>query len=219
MTKIVESTEENDYKMPKELGTAKLHYKLTLEDGGRVIADSRADGNEEPVTHVLDEAELLCPAVEMALKKMKKGGVSKLQIKAPQYGFGEEGSADLGVPASAVVCAEIELVEFENEKDSWDLNEEEKLAAAEAKKVKGNEKAKAKDWARAIRRYESAKTALASDHKMSDEQKEQAKALKITLHTNLAMVHEKIGDTDAVSDLLACLSLYDSSRCADAVGL
>ena len=100
MTKIVESAEANDYKNPKDMGTAKMHLKVTLEDG-TVVKDTRADNGDEPVSHQLDETIPICPAVEMALKKMKKGGHSKLKI-SPKHGFGD-GNAELGVPGGATV--------------------------------------------------------------------------------------------------------------------
>ena len=195
MTKIVESAEANDYKNPKDMGTAKMHLKVTLEDG-TVVKDTRADNGDEPVSHQLDETIPICPAVEMALKKMKKGGHSKLKI-SPKHGFGD-GNAELGVPGGATVLAEIELVEFENEKDSWDLSEDEKLETADKKKQQGNQKLKAGDLARAMRRYESAKSVLASDYKMDDDQKEKAKAMKVTIFTNMAVVEAKLGNQEAV---------------------
>ena len=128
---------------------------------------------------------------------MKAGGKTKLKI-APTYGFGEEGHADLGVPPNATLLCDLELVSFTNEKDSWDLKEDEKLDAAEVKKANGNQKAKSQDWGRALRRYEAAKTILASDYKMDDEQKEKCKAIKVVLFTNMAMVHAKAGADDKV---------------------
>ena len=74
------------------------------------------------------------------------------------------------------LTAKVELISFENEKDSWDLDEAEKLAAAAAKKEDGNAKFKAGDIARAMRRYEAAKACLASDYKMDEKQKEECKA-------------------------------------------
>ena len=179
------------------MGVVKIHLKVTLEDG-QVVFDSKASGEDSsPVSHQVDEDTPICPAIELALKKMKKGGHSKLTI-APQYGCGPEGNVKLGVPADATLLAEIELLEYENEKDSWDLSEEEKLALAEKKKLMGNQKLKAGDMERALRRYEAAKSALASDYKMDDDQKAKAKAIKITLFTNMAMVKSKMGDEEAV---------------------
>ena len=49
-----------------------------------------------------------------------------------------------------------------------------------------------------VGRYDAAKTILASDYKMDDEQKEQCKAIKVVLFTNMAMVHAKAGADDKV---------------------
>ena len=60
---------------------------------------------------------------------------------APKYGFGEAGDDEVGVGENAVITADIELIDFENEKESWELKDSDaKLASAEAKKVLGNEK-------------------------------------------------------------------------------
>jgi tetratricopeptide (TPR) repeat protein len=92
----------------------------------------------------------------------------------------------------------VELLSFENEKDCWDLDEDEKLAVAAAKKEDGNAKFKAGDIARAVRRYEAAKACLASDYKMDEKQKEACKAAKVVLCTNLAMCAAKLGKQEDV---------------------
>jgi peptidylprolyl isomerase len=50
----------------------------------------------------------------------------------------------------------------------------------------------AKDFARAIRRYEAAKSLLTSDYDFTDEEKKQAKDHKIAIWNNLAMCQEKM---------------------------
>jgi FKBP-type peptidyl-prolyl cis-trans isomerase 2 len=197
MTKVVEAADSNDYKMPKDMGTAKLHFELSTTDGKVLVPRT-----EEPISHQIDEDAIICPAIEAALKKMKTGGVSELRIAA-RCGFGELGNRELGVAPETEgnklqLTAKIELLSFENEKDCWDLSEEEKLSVAASKKEDGNAKFKAGDIARAMRRYEAAKACLASDYKMDDKQKEQCKAAKVILFTNLAMCAAKLGKQDDV---------------------
>eukprot|EP01052_Picozoa_sp_SAG31_P027468 SAG31_NODE_2575_length_5453_cov_7.045013_7_plen_219_part_00 len=194
--------------MPKDMGVVRMIYKITRPDGTVL---SEGGTSEEPATHQvetysvallllpkkipywfvilqIDEDEIVPPVLEMALKKMKAGGKSELRIESSYCGEGEEGP----------LTGELQLVSFENEKDSWDLEEPEKLAVAEAKKEAGNVKLKAGDLDRALRRYEAAKTVLASDYKMDDEQKEKCKAIKVVVFTNMAMVHAKKGNMDEV---------------------
>ena len=59
---------------------------------------------------------------------------------------------------------------------------------------------KTKDFERAIRRYETAKAHLTSDYDFTDEQKEKAKALNISIWTNIAMCQDKLGQESAVLD-------------------
>lgn len=191
--KIVEG---EGYKNPKDLGTAKFHYKLALVDG-TTIKDSQTENNGEPISHVIDEGELPCCAIELAVKKMKKGGKSEVRI-SPKYAFGDAGSEQFGVPAKAEILGTVELVSFENEKESWELHDnEEKLQVAQAKKVLGNERVKIKDFEKAARRYENAKDVLTSDYSFTEEQKEKSKELKVSIWTNLAMCQDKLGQADA----------------------
>lgn len=50
--------------------------------------------------------------VERAIQKLKKGETARIIIK-PQYGFGSEGSNELGVPPNATVEYVVTLVSFE----------------------------------------------------------------------------------------------------------
>lgn len=86
---------------------------------------------------------------------MKKNEVALLTI-APEYAFGStESQQELAVvPPNSTVHYEVELVSFEKEKESWDMNTEEKIEAAGKKKEQGNTLFKAGKYARASKRYE-----------------------------------------------------------------
>ena len=77
------------------------------------------------------------------------------------HGLQDGSSRELGVPSTGnpvAVVLTVRLVSFEADKESWEYtDDDEKFEAAEARKALGNHKVKSKDYARALRRYESAK--------------------------------------------------------------
>eukprot|EP01051_Picozoa_sp_SAG22_P002313 SAG22_NODE_101_length_20519_cov_15.588002_29_plen_394_part_00 len=246
MTKLIEAADEKDYKMPKDMGVAQIAYKVTDKATGAVLAE--AGSAEAPVAHQIDETEIALPAIELALKKMKAGGKSELNIVGDKKYSPFDGSPALTV--------ELFLASFENEADrcalrlslsplarcvhewsgrtlrlnqcrvslagclsflpclrSWDLEEDAKLAGAEAKKDAGNAKFKAGDLGRAQRRYEAAKTMLVSDYKMDDAQKEKCKALKVgapLAATICFAVHPRRTNAESASAKLTNERLRDS---------
>lgn len=49
--------------------------------------------------------------VEMALRKMKKTQQTRIKIK-PDYGFGDEGHKEFGIPAGASITYEVTLIDY-----------------------------------------------------------------------------------------------------------
>ena len=60
-------------------------------------------------------------------------------------------------------------------KDSWEMSDEEKVAAAAAAKDAGNAAFKAGRWARAAKKYKAATDGISYDDKFSEELKHQAR--------------------------------------------
>jgi Flp pilus assembly protein TadD len=222
----IQSGEESDYKMPKELSEVSLRYQVAAADGA-MLAETAADA--EPVVYVLDlalaeEGDSVgsIEGIDEALKKMKKG--SKCELRRMSGG-------------SLASTTTLELVAFEGPKESWDLKDDEKIIHAKKLKDLGNAafaravakpspssptrsttkhvlKALGKDFskaaelstgelARAMRRYTSAKDALLSDTSMSEEQKTESKELKISLFNNMALVASKGVDSAAQKTVVA----------------
>lgn len=99
--------------------------------------------------------EQVIDGLDRAVSTMKKGEQALLTI-APEYAFGSsESQQELAVvPPNSTVCYEIELVSFDKEKESWDMNTDEKIEAAGKKKEEGNVLFKAGKYAKASKRYE-----------------------------------------------------------------
>ncbi|EFH40049.1 hypothetical protein ARALYDRAFT_917529 [Arabidopsis lyrata subsp. lyrata] len=99
----------------------------------------------------------------------------------PEYAFASTVSRQelAVVPPNSTVNYEVDLVTFEKERELWDMNTEEKIEAAGKKKEEGNAKFKAGKYALASKRYDKAVKFIEYDTSFSEEEKKQAKALKV----------------------------------------
>ncbi|KAL2470706.1 Peptidyl-prolyl cis-trans isomerase FKBP62 [Abeliophyllum distichum] len=151
--------------------------------------------NEDDLFEFKTDEEQVIEGLDRAVMTMKKGEVALLTI-TPEYAFGSsESKQELAVvPPNSTVFYDIELVSFEKEKESWDMNTQEKIDAAGKKKEEGNVLFKAGKYARASKRYEKAAKYIEYDTSFSEEEKKQSKALKITCNLNDAACKLKLKD-------------------------
>ncbi|KDO52833.1 hypothetical protein CISIN_1g036950mg [Citrus sinensis] len=149
--------------------------------------------DEEPLFEFKIDEEQVIDGLDRAVKTMKKGEVALVTIE-PEYAFGSCSSEkELAiVPANSTLFYEVELVSFIKEKESWDMNTQEKIEAAGKKKEEGNVLFKAGKYERASKRYEQAVNYIGYDSSFSDEEKQQAKVLKITCNLNNAACKLKL---------------------------
>ncbi|KAL5562177.1 hypothetical protein UlMin_031924 [Ulmus minor] len=189
--KIVKEGE--GYERPNEGAIVKLKLTGKLQDGTVFLKKGYNEG-EELFEFKTDEEQVI-EGLDRAVLTMKKGEVALLTI-APEYAFGSsESQQELAVvAANSTVYYDVELVSFEKEKESWDLNTEEKIAAAGRKKEEGNDLFKAGKYARASKRYEKAVKFVEYDTSFSEEEKKQAKALKVACNLNNAACKLKLKD-------------------------
>lgn len=178
--------EGEGYERPNEGAIVKLKVTGKLQDG-TVFFKKGQDDNEEGLLEFKTDEEQVIEGLDKAVMKMKKGEVAVVTV-APEYGFGSyESKQELAiVPANSTLYYEVELVSFEKERESWDMNTEEKIEAAGRKKEEGNTLFKAGKYGKASKRYEKAVKFIEYDSSFSDEEKKQAKALKITCNLNEA---------------------------------
>jgi FK506-binding protein 4/5 len=99
-------------------------------------------------------AEEVVEGLDLAVMKMKKGERVLLTV-GPENGYGAQGSEQplAVVPPGATVEFEVELVEFENAKASWELDESGKVESCGAIKASGNELFKRGANERALKKY------------------------------------------------------------------
>ncbi|KAJ8748170.1 hypothetical protein K2173_000578 [Erythroxylum novogranatense] len=207
--KIVKEGE--GYERPNDGTAVKLKLIGKLQDG-TVFLKKGHDNEEELFEFVVDEEQVV-DGLDRAVATMKKGEVAILTI-APQYAFGaSETKHDLAVvPPNSTLHYEVELVSFVKEKESWDMNTEEKIEAAGRKKEDGNLLFKAGKYARASKRYEKAVKYIEYDSSFSDDEKKQAKALKVACNLNNAACKLKLKDCKQAEKLCTKVLELDSQN-------
>lgn len=185
--------EGEGFERPNEGAVVKLKLIGKLQDGTEFLKKGHAEG-EELFEFKTDEEEVI-DGLDRAVLTMKKGEVALVTI-APEYAFGSsESPQELAVvPPNSTVYYEVELVSFEKDKESWDMNTEEKIEAAGKKKEEGNALFKAGKYARASKRYEKAVKYIDYDTSFSEEEKKQSKVLKVACNLNNAACKLKLKD-------------------------
>ncbi|XVE78149.1 hypothetical protein DITRI_Ditri13aG0120700 [Diplodiscus trichospermus] len=191
MKKILKEGE--GYERPNEGAAVQVKLIGKLQDGTVFLKKGHNEG-EELFEFKTDEEQVI-DGLDRAVMTMKKGEVAQLTI-APEYAFGSsESQQELAlVPANSTVYYEVELVSFVKDKESWDMNTPEKIEAAGKKKEEGNVLFKAGKYVRASKRYEKAVKFIEYDSSFGEEEKKQAKALKVACNLNDAACKLKLKD-------------------------
>ncbi|TYI73075.1 hypothetical protein E1A91_D07G105300v1 [Gossypium mustelinum] len=185
--------EGEGYERPNEGAVVQVKLIGQLQDGTIFLKKGHNEG-EELFEFKTDEEQVI-EGLDRAVLNMKKGEVALLTI-APEYAFGSsESKQELAVvPPNSTVYYEVELVSFVKEKESWDLNTQEKIEAAGKKKEEGNVLFKAGKYVRASKTYEKAVKYIDYDTSFSEEEKKQSKALKVACNLNDAACKLKLKD-------------------------
>lgn len=134
--------------------------------------------------------------LETALEKFKKGEKSVIKL-SPKYAFGAEGKPSLGVPPGASVEYEAELRSFEKAKESWEMDQAEKIEQAKTCKDKGTQFLKAEKCKLAVRQYKKIIHLLEYDAGLDDEKKAESQKVLLAGHLNLSMVYLKLNDSSS----------------------
>ncbi|XP_061363757.1 peptidyl-prolyl cis-trans isomerase FKBP62-like isoform X2 [Gastrolobium bilobum] len=204
--KVLKKTlkEGEGYERPNDGAVVQVKLIGKLQDGTVFLKKGYDD--EQPFEFKIDEDGL-----DRAVKNMKKGEIA-LVIIHPEYAFGPNGSTQelATIPPNTTVYYEVELLSFVKEKESWDLNTQEKIEAAGKKKEEGNALFKAGKYERASNRYEKAIRFIEYDSSLSDEEKQQTKALKITCNLNNAACKLKLKDYKQAEKLCTKVLELDS---------
>ncbi|KAJ9517315.1 hypothetical protein QJQ45_016684 [Haematococcus lacustris] len=177
--------ESSEWKRPNEGAKVTLRGVGRLEDG--TVFDQWAEGSD--LTFTTDEEQVPL-GLDLAVQKMKQGEKALVSC-SPAYAYGPKGHAGrlAQVPADASVSFELELVSFENAKETWEMSDADKVAAAVVRKDKGNAAYKAGNLARAVHQYDKAVSLLSVDTSFPEDIKAQAKEVRKSAALNLAAAH------------------------------
>nr|XP_010926682.1 70 kDa peptidyl-prolyl isomerase [Elaeis guineensis] len=208
LKKIIREGEGYDCPDDGAVVTVKLIGKL--QDG--MIFVKKGYDDEVPFEFKTDQEQVI-DGLDQAVITMKKGEVALITIP-PEYAFSStESKQDLAVvPPNSTVTYEVELVSFVKEKESWDMNNAEKIEAAGKKKQEGNAVFKVGKYIRASKRYEKGAKFIEYDSSFSDEEKRQSKVLKITFNLNNAACKLKLKDYKQAEKLCTKVLQLNSSN-------
>ncbi|XVF32109.1 hypothetical protein REPUB_Repub17cG0053700 [Reevesia pubescens] len=203
--------EGEGYERPNEGAVVQVKLIGKLQDGTVFLKKGHNEG-EELFEFKTDEEQVI-DGLDRAVMTLKKGEVAQLTI-APEYAFGSSGSQQelAVVPPNSTVYYEVELVSFVKDKESWDMNTPEKIEAAGKKKEEGNVLFKAGKYVRASKRYEKAVKYIEYDSSFSEEEKKQAKALKVACNLNNAACKLKLKDYKQAEKLCTKVLEFESSN-------
>ncbi|XP_028759704.1 70 kDa peptidyl-prolyl isomerase isoform X2 [Neltuma alba] len=157
--KVLKKTlkEGEKYERPNDGSVVRVRLIGKLQNG--TVFTKKGYDEEQPFEFKVDEEQVI-EGLDQAVKNMKKGEIAWVTIQ-PEYAFGASGSPQelAAVPPNSTVYYEVELISFEKEKESWELNTTEKIDAAGRKKEEGNVYFKAGKYDRASKRYKKAMSA------------------------------------------------------------
>ncbi|XP_059632083.1 peptidyl-prolyl cis-trans isomerase FKBP62-like [Cornus florida] len=200
--------EGEGYERPNDGAVVQVKLIGKLQNG--TIFMKKGHDDEEPFEFKVDEEQVI-DGLDRAVKTMKKQEIALVMIQ-PEYAFGpSEAAQELAVvPANSTIYYEVELVSFVKEKESWDMNTQEKIEAAGKKKEEGNALFKSGKYERASKRYEKAVNFIEYDSSFSEEEKQQAKVLKVTCNLNTAACKLKLKDYKQAEKLCTKVLEIDS---------
>lgn len=173
---------EDSWKVPKDTARVFVRGQVKIKETGVLVADFGTVGEggekakEGSSTWLVDEHDgstdtnsvPLCEGIEAVIRKMKIGEVCTATIKG-SFGYKTGQAAGLDLEARLELCA------IEDDKSSWQINDDEKVEAVDSKRALGNKLFSKGDFRRATRRYTQAVDIGTSDYDLDDENKKKLK--------------------------------------------
>lgn len=170
------------YSTPNEGATVSV--KLVGKSGDRVF-------DEREVSFVVGEASEadLIPGIDIAVSKMKKGETSRILIRK-DYAWNDLPPRQFDLTPGDDVTYEITLNEFDRQKETWEMEEKEKLEQAEFSKNRGTEFFKKGKYALAVKQYKRV-TQIIGPFDAKKDRDEKKDAVLLAAHLNLALTYLK----------------------------
>ncbi|KAL3505106.1 hypothetical protein ACH5RR_034947 [Cinchona calisaya] len=168
-----------------------VRYTAMLEDG--TVFERKGLDGLDPMEFVTDEEQVIA-GLDRAAMTMKKRELGLLTIKS-EYGFGDtEVKQDLAIiPPQSTIIYEVEMLDFTREKAPWEMNDRERIEAANKKKEEGNLLFKGGKYQRAGKKYDKALDLLSGDVSFDDDL-ELVQSLRVMCWLNGAACCLKLND-------------------------
>ena len=198
-------TEGEGWEQANDGSTVKLLYTL--------IDPSSEERKESGEISFIVGDELTFDGLDIAAKKLKKNEVALFHIRS-DYIYNKSGNSDSSkgpiVPANTDILLEVEMIEFQKEKESYQLEAKEKVNLARTKKEEGNEFFKKGRFNLANKRYKKALSYIQYGEWEND--KIEVDQLKVSSHLNIAAILLKNKDYhNVISELKKVLEIEPSN--------
>lgn len=180
---------EGDKSRESPFDETRVVIDLIVRSGRRKVIETRKN-----FKFGVEEEEMDCPGLDIAIKTMKVGEKSRFRI-SPKYAgptWGKIENLEL----------EVHLNEMDKPKGVYQVTPEETLAISEQKRLEGNEFYKQKRPSMAIKRYKRAIDYITIDGAFTPEQKARARTMKSNCNLNIAAV--KLFEKDYKKAIFFC---------------
>ncbi|XP_020095838.1 peptidyl-prolyl cis-trans isomerase FKBP42 isoform X2 [Ananas comosus] len=174
---------------PAKLATCFLHYRAWVEHSSHKFEDTWQE--QHPIELILGKEKKEMAGLGIGIASMKSGERALLHV-GWELGYGEEGSFSFpNVPPMADLLYEVELIGFDDIKEGKarsDMTVEERIEAADRRKVEGNAHFKDEKLQEAMQQYEMAIAYMGDDFmfQLFGKYRDMALAVKNPCHLNMA---------------------------------
>lgn len=153
--------------------------------------------NKSNVQFQLGKDLNVIPGLEESIKNMYKDEHSHVLVQ-PTYGYGSKGNATLNIPPFATLEFDITLHDFVKAKETFDMNNLEKVELMAQYKEQGNYFYKQGDIDKAVAKWQKAIKLIQYDANWTEEEKQKKNVVAVACHSNLATLWAKQNEWDKV---------------------
>ncbi|NP_001131717.1 Peptidyl-prolyl cis-trans isomerase FKBP42 [Zea mays] len=180
---------EGHGRKPLKFATCFVHYRAWVQGSSHKFEDTWQE--QHPIELVLGKEKKQMSGLGIGVGSMKSGERALLHV-GWELGYGKEGSFSFpNVPPMADLVYEVELIGFDDVKEGKsrsDMTVEERIAAADRRKIEGNAYFKEKKLEEAMQQYEMAIAYMGDDFmfQLFGKYRDMALAVKNPCHLNMA---------------------------------
>ncbi|KQJ92317.1 peptidyl-prolyl cis-trans isomerase FKBP42 [Brachypodium distachyon] len=180
---------EGHGKTPSKFSTCFVHYRAWVQSSLHKFEDTWQE--QHPIEIVIGKEKKQMTGLGIGVGNMRSGERALLHV-GWELGYGKEGSFSFpNVPPTADLIYEVELIGFDDAKEGKarsDMTVEERIEAADRRKLEGNDYFKEKKFEEAMQQYEMAVAYMGDDFmfQLFGKYRDMALAVKNPCHLNMA---------------------------------